>query len=57
MNEINAVFHVQKTPHCRGNLARLRQVLRVLHFGNNRERRFSVFIDLERSHAVMPDQA
>ena len=50
-------FNVEIIPHRGGNLARIRKHLGVFHFGNDGQSRLAVFMNLERGHAIAPDQS
>src|SRR5580658_733486 len=49
-------FHVEVIPHSGCNLQRIRQRFRIFHLNHDRQRRLAVFINLERSNAIGPDQ-
>ena len=50
-------FHVEIIPDRGGNLSRIGKRLRIFHFGDDRQRRLAVFVNLERGDAIGPDQA
>src|ERR1700678_3782899 len=49
-------FHVEIAAHRGGNLPGFGERPGVFDFGNDRQRRFTVFLDLERSNTIVPDQ-
>ena len=50
-------FHVEVIPNRGGNLQRIRKRLGIFHFGDDRQCRLAVFVNLERGDAIGPDQA
>ncbi len=50
-------FHVEIVPNRGGNLSCFGKRPGIFDFGDDRQRRFAVFLDLERGDAVVPDQA
>ena len=49
-------FHVEIIPDRGGNLSCVGKRLGIFGFGDDCQRRFAVFLNLERGDAVVPDQ-